>query len=220
MTRIDVERIVAEAREKGERPNLRGLDLRGLDLSELDLRWVDLCNANLRNASLRGADLRWADMCGTNLCRADLSGANLRLVDLTGSNLRLASLCGSDLILADLRWANLRGTNLRGADLYKTKGGPVTLPITPSGDGFLAPTPEGWRVTIGCWQHRTLDDLRVLVTDPDAEWPEATGKERERRRPLLATVLAFCEAHIAYHADVVFELAAWWEGSMTNTLEV
>ena len=155
MTREDVERIVAEARRKGERPDLRGLDLSGLDLSVLDLS---------------GADLRWANPSG----------------------------------------ANLSGADLRGANLLRVSGGLVALPSTPSGDGYLAPTSEGWSVTIGCWQYATVDDLRVLVTDPEVEWPEATGDERERRRPLLAAVLAFCDAHTAYHSGVIDDLAARW----------
>ena len=170
MTRERVEQILAEASEKGERPDLREASLRGDDLRGADLRWADLREASLRGAILHGADLRWAD-----------------------------------LREADLRWADLHGASLRGV-----LGGLVALPTTPSGAGYLAPTSEGWRVTIGCWRDHTLDDLRVLVADPEAEWPEATGDERERRRPLLAAVLAFCEAHAAYHSEVIDDLAARW----------
>lgn len=219
MTRIDVERIVAEAREKGERPDLRGANLQGVNLSGLDLRWTDLCNANLRNASLRGVDLRWADLCNANLRWAILTDVNLTLADLTGADLIWADLHGADLRWANLRWANLRGTNLFRADLYKANGGLVALPTTPSGDGFLVPTRGGWRVSIGCWRDATLDDLRYLVTDLNAEWPEATGDERERRRPILAAILAFCDAHVAYHEGIIDGLSARWGGSTTNTLE-
>ena len=84
------------------------------------------------------------------------------------------------------------------------------MPIsTPSGDGYLLPTPDGWRITIGCWRNHTLDDLRDLITDK-TEWPEATGEERERRRPILAAVLDLAEAHTEYHADIVQTLAKKW----------
>ena len=84
------------------------------------------------------------------------------------------------------------------------------MPIsTPSGGGYLLPTPDGWRINIGCWRNRTLEDLRALIEDR-AEWPEATGKERERRRPILAAVLALAEAHTEYHAELVPALAKKW----------
>ena len=108
------------------------------------------------------------------------------------------------LSLADLTGANLTDADLRGADLW---GG---MPIsTPSGEGYLIPTPDGWHITIGCWRNHTLDDLRALIEDR-AEWPEATGTLRERRRPILAAVLTIAEAHTEYHADIVQTLAKKW----------
>ena len=84
------------------------------------------------------------------------------------------------------------------------------MPIsTPSGEGYLIPTPDGWHITIGCWRNHTLDDLRALIEDR-AEWPEATGTLRERRRPILAAVLTIAEAHTEYHADIVQTLAKKW----------
>ena len=115
----------------------------------------------------------------------------------------------TDLWHADLRHANLSGANLRDANLSGANlwGG---MPIsTPSGDGYLLPTPDGWRITIGCWSDRTLDELRDLIEDR-AEWPEATGTLRERRRPILAAVLTIAEAHTEYHADIVQTLAKKW----------
>ena len=134
-------------------------------------------------------DLRGANLRGAILGGADLSGANLRGANLTG---------------ADLTGANLRGADLWGANYW---GG---MPIsTPSGEGYLIPTPDGWRITIGCWRDHTLDDLRALIEDR-AEWPEATGTLRERRRPILAAVLTIAEAHTEYHADLVPALAKKW----------
>ena len=140
------------------------------------LRGADLCGANLRGANLSRADLSRADLCGANLREAYLRGANLSRADLTW---------------ADLSWAKL--------------GGAITFTNLPSGDGRLIPTPDGWQITIGCWRHKTLDDLRALIAD-ETEWPEATGAERERRRPILAGLLAMCEAQIAAHPDIVNEL--------------
>ena len=170
--------------------NLWGADLRGANLGGADLGGADLRGANLGGANLGGANLWGADLRGANLGGADLRGANLRGADLRG---------------ADLRGANLTGANLTGANYW---GG---MPIsTPSGEGYLIPTPDGWHITIGCWRNHTLDDLRALIEDR-AEWPEATGTLRERRRPILAAVLTIAEAHAEYHADLIPALAKKWD---------
>ena len=110
----------------------------------------------------------------------------------------------TEAVLCDLLGtADLGGANLWGANL----GGAMSI-STPSGSGYLVPTAEGWRITIGCWPDKTLDDLRTLVAGDD--WPESTGAERERRRPVMAGLLALCEAHVVYHAAVVPALAAKW----------
>ena len=155
--------------------------------------------ANLRGANLRGANLRGANLRGANLWGADLRGANLRGANLSDANLRSADLSG-----ANLRGANLWGMDLGSADL----GGGMAI-STPSGDGYLIPTPDGWRITIGCWRNHTLDDLRALIADKTG-WPEATGEERERRRPILAAVLNLAQAHAEYHADLIPALAKKW----------
>ena len=46
----------------------------------------------------------------------------------------------------------------------------------------------GWKITIGCWANKTLEDLRAIVEGDD--WPESKGVERERLRPIMAGVLA------------------------------
>ena len=124
---------------------------------------------------------------------ADLRYANLRDADLRGANLRYAN----------LRDADWWGANLRGADWW----GGVSL-NTPSGAGYLIPTPAGWKITIGCWANKTLKDLRAIVEGDD--WPESKGVERERRRPIMAGVLALCEAHAEYYSEIVSELAKKW----------
>ena len=86
------------------------------------------------------------------------------------------------------------------------------LPIQAgaSGDGFMVPTPDGWRITIGCWRNKTLDDLRDLIEDR-VDWPQARGEERERRRPMLRAVLATCEAHIEQQPeDIIDKLHERW----------
>lgn len=145
----------------------------------------------------------------TTLRGANLSYAPLRKADLWDEDLQDTNLGGADLTDVELDRANLAGVNLEDANLADSNhwGG---MPIsTPSGDGYLIPTPDGWRITIGCWRNRTLDELRDLIEDR-AEWPEARGTLRERRRPILAAVLNLAEAHTEYHAHLVPALAKKW----------
>ena len=193
LTREDVERIIAEARRDGRRPDLRWANLRGANLREADLR----------GANLREADLRWADLREADLREADLRGANLR-----GANLR-----GADLRWADLRGANLREADLREADLRGAIGlsGVASLSLSglPSGLANLWPTPDGWRVSVGCWAG-TVDDLATLIEGEEG-WPEANApEERALRRPGLRMWIALCRDHIARHPDVVPELVRLW----------
>jgi len=197
------------ARSRGVRPEapdayLCGADLRGAYLRDADLRGANLCGANLRGANLRGADLRDADLRGADLCGANLCGAYLRGADLRGAYLCGANLRGADLRDADLRYADLRGADWRGADW---RG--LHIDGLPSGQVTLTPTPEGWDLTIGCWQHKTLADLAALIAG-EITPPEARGPEIERRRPSWVAVLALCEAHAGMHPDVIEALAAKW----------
>ena len=179
--------------------NLQGANLQGENLQDTDLQGANLGNANLQGADLRNADLRDADLQG-----ADLRYANLRYANLWGTDLEGADLQGANLGNANLRYANLRDANLRDANLW---GGMAIS--TPSGSGYFIPTAEGWRITIGCWSNKTLDELRALV-ETDVDWPEATGVERDRRRPILAAQLALCEAHAEYHTDKLTTAVEKW----------
>ena len=101
----------------------------------------------------------WRDANPTTRLNEKLLLEILGLKTLWGANLRGVDLWGANLRGADLRGTNLWGTNLWDADLW---GG---LPIsTPSGSGYLVPTPDGWRITIGCWGSKnSLESMRVAV---------------------------------------------------------
>ena len=132
--------------------------------------------------------------------------ANATTPDLRGANLRGANLWG-----ADLRGAYLQHANLQYADLRGTSGASgVAMGVSglPSGTSTLYPTPDGWRLTVGCWQG-TPDTLRTMIAS-DYGWPEATGAECARRRPSLQALLALCDDHIARHPDTITDLAAKW----------
>ena len=123
----------------------------------------------------------------------------LGLRTLRYADIRYANLQGANLQVANLQYANLQGANIPGL-----------VPLqTPSGSGWIIPTPAGWIITIGCWRDHTIEDLRDLVEDR-TEWPEATGPEREARRPALAAVLALAEANAAYYAHVITDLKVRW----------
>ena len=202
------------ARSRGVRPEAPDADLRGADLRD-----ADLCDAYLRGAYLRGADLCGANLRGAYLRDADLCDADLRDADLRGADLRDAYLRGADLRDADLRGAYLRGAylrdadlrdaDLRGADWRDADWRGLHIDGLPSGQVTLTPTPEGWDLTIGCWQHKTLADLAALIAG-EITPPEARGPEIERRRPSWVAVLALCEAHAGMHPDVIEALAAKW----------
>jgi hypothetical protein len=149
-------------------------------------------DADLRDADLRGANLRGADLRGADLSGADLRGANLRDADLRGANLRDA----------DLRGADLSGANLRGADLRGTCWTGLRVEGLASGQATLVPGPDGWRLSVGCWGPRTLEDFARIISG-EVLPPEARGVEIDRRRPSWVALLALCEAHIAMHPDEI-----------------
>ena len=164
-------------------------------------RIVSEDRANATTPDLRGANLRGADLRGANLRGADLWDANLQYANLQYANLWDANLQYANLQYANLQYANLRGTS--GAS-----GVAMGVSGLPSGTSTLYPTPDGWRLTVGCWQG-TPDTLRTMIAS-DYGWPEATGAECARRRPSLQALLALCEDHIARHPDTITDLAAKW----------
>ena len=110
---------------------------------------------------------------------------------------------------ANLQGANLRGADLWGANLWGADGDILAVPCgLPSGQALLVPTPGGWVFRVGCWVG-TVEDLRILIAADDG-WPEATGDEVARRRPILTALCDLADAHMAYNADVVPALAQKW----------
>ena len=88
MTRDEALRIVHEARERGERPDLHGADLSGANLSWDNLSEANLRRANLHGANLHGANLSWADLHGADLHGA--AGGLLAIDGLPSGDVRLA----------------------------------------------------------------------------------------------------------------------------------
>ena len=153
-------------------------------------------NGTVLYTAQSAADVRAAVLEAAK-AKADLRGADLRGADLRG---------------ADLRGANLRGADLRGANLQGAAGGLLAIDGLPSGSVRLAPTPDGWALRVDCWGDGTAtygpDALRDLIAGTD--WPEARGKEQDRRRPGLAALADLCDAHIAMWPDLVPDLAKQW----------
>ncbi|WP_461004687.1 pentapeptide repeat-containing protein [Trueperella pyogenes] len=158
----------------------------------------------LQGANLRGANLWDANLRGANLWDANLRGANLRGANLRGANLRGANLRGANLRGANLWDANLRGANLQG----NTSGSILQIAGLHPYSAVLTPTPKGWTLRVGCWRG-TPATLRELAAQ-DHGWPEATGEEIVRRRPLLYAIADMCETHIANHQGLIEQLAKKW----------
>ena len=137
MTRERVAEIIAAARDKGERPNLRDANLGYLNLSGMNLYAADMTGANLT---------------GANIPYSNLHGANLRVADLSYTTLR-----GANLDCADLTGANLTGAYLPG----------LALQGLPSGVLVFTPTPGGWFITIGCWDGTLAELRELIAGDDD-----------------------------------------------------
>lgn len=148
---------------------------------------------DLRWANLRRVDLSWADLHGVDLRGADLSGADLRVADLHGGDLSGVDLRGADLYEANLCGGLWDGLCIDGIHPYRC---------------LLAPTPDGWEVTVGCWSG-TVTELRSLIASDDG-WPEATGEQIAERRPPLSAFCDLCDVHMAAHPSVIVNLAARW----------
>ena len=160
--------------------------------------------------SLYGADLTGANLRGANLWDANLTDADLTDADLTGANLRGANLRGANLTDADLTGAKLTDANLTGADLTGSTGGVAQVNNIYPYAATTQPTPDGWYVRVGCWYGALANLHKIATSDNDEDWPEATGTERERRRPLLKAILTVFDAHVSSHPDIIDDLAKRW----------
>lgn len=121
---------------------------------------------------------------------------------------KFPDLRGADMRGANLYDADLYGADLRGANLYDARWGGLEINRLPSGTLHLTPTPEGWRITLGCW-NGTPDQLRDLIAQ-DQGWPDAEGDEITRRRPYIEAALALCDLHMQDHAETITMLAEKW----------
>lgn len=214
MTSHQVADIIAAARAKAEWP-----DLSCLDLSGLDLRYMNLSGADFTGSSLASADLRYSDLSGAQFIRANLSRARLSVTNLRDANfhgadlggatlryadLRSAYLYRADLRRADLRYANLYDVDLYDADLRHAQLTGLLIDGLPSGHLIFIPTPDGWHLTVGCWEG-TTDELREMIAK-DNGWPEARGKEISLRRPILEAMASACDSYAAANPDAVADV--------------
>lgn len=214
MTSQQVEGIIAAACARCEWPDLSGLDLSGLSLTYLNLSGADFTGSDLRGSDLRYSNLSGATLTRANLDRARLSGSDLRDAIFCEANLRAATLRYADLSSAyvyrtnlrytDLRHANLSGVDLYDADIRYAQLTGLLIDGLPSGHLIFIPTPEGWSLTIGCWEG-TPDELREMIAK-DEGWPEARGREVALRRPMLEAMADACDSYAAANPDAVAEV--------------
>ena len=129
------------------------------------------------------------------------AGSNLRYSNLSYSNLSYSNLSGSDLSGSDLSGSDLSGSDLRGTTCLSVTG-------LPSGHAILAPLPEGWRLTIGCW-NGTVPELRELIAK-DTGWPEASGEQIAARRPMLTALADMCDAWTATNGIALQQVQDKW----------
>jgi uncharacterized protein YjbI with pentapeptide repeats len=191
--------------------DFEGADLRGASLHEANAAWVNFEGAQLQGVNLEGANLVSANLKGADLEDASLMDANAACANFEGANLCDVVARCADLQSVKLEGANLEGTDLRCTNLYGAgEWGGLVFGAGADGDGYLVPTPAGWRVTLDYSTAQELDWLRDLIADR-VDWPGASGPEPERRRPMIRAVLALCEAHIAQQpADIIDGLAERW----------
>lgn len=216
MTRERVEGMAAAARDKDTRLDLRDLDLSGLDLSYLDLPYADLRRSNLtrtnfRHSNLSGASFTRAKMNNAYLCGANFYNAYFCEADLGGSIARHANFHGAYLYRTDMRHVKLRHSNLTDVDLHDADLRYASLigllaSGMPSGNLTFIPTPEGWHLTIGCWEGTTAE-LRAMIAKDDG-WPEAEGEKITARRPMLEAAADMCDAYAAAHTEALAEAKA------------
>jgi len=140
LTRTHVIARIAEARRRGQGPQLVGANLThaslaGLNLERAFLQGANLQGANLKGTTLAGAYLQHANLAGADLAGADLEGTNLQHANLKDANLTDAKLEGTNFSQASLEGTTINGTQLgraylgtRDIDRATTAHGPFTPP--------------------------------------------------------------------------------------------
>ncbi len=204
LSREGVERVVEEAREKGKRPNLNGVDLRlmdfrGANLSETNLVETDLRGANLSETNLSGVDLREANLRETNLSKANLSEANL-----SGVNLRGANLSEANLSEADLSWAYLRETIISDLDLRQVKGLKQINHNGPSTIGTNTLVKSQGQIPIEFLRGCGLSDLEIEIVklhNPNLYADEFTLITYELHRLRFGDAIKFNSCFISYSSQ-------------------
>lgn len=194
--------------------NLNSADLREMNFTGAILRYANLTNAHLdgavlESALLSNADLSGADLTEANLHRATAMEVNFSHAILTEANLSGAWLSGSNLKHARLVKVNFLGTDLRQVILsaYGWVGGILEVTGIHEYQAQFIPTPSGWVLKVGCWQG-TVGEFREMIAGED--WPATPPERQAAKRPALEALAAMCEAHVAQHSNLIYDLRQVW----------
>lgn len=173
ITTEEVLQIVYFARERGEQPDLSGLDMRGLDLRGCDMRWSNLSGCDLRGCDLRGSNLTKAIMTGANFSGCDMRESNLSEcvmigTDLSGSCMRGSNLTKTIVIGCYLIGCDLRGSNLSGSDMRECKGLPRPINYKDVRVGMIVERRKGDYYVGG--RVATIDNFYILTDTSTPLW--------------------------------------------------
>lgn len=220
MNHQETVQAIQQSRDKGTQP-VHKANLKQAYLPEVDFYDTNLEKANLQSATLYEADMWDAYAPEANFSRAYLKHATLRdgcfnranfqNSDLYGANLAGTQLCNANLTYANLHGANLTDIDLYNADLRNTHWDGLRIDGLDSGVLDFYPTPNGWQLSIGCWENKTIEDLEHLFECGDEDWPEASGEERVNRQKLLQATIPLLEAHMTQNNNVIKELEKKWK---------
>lgn len=183
ITAEEVLQIVYFTRERGEQPDLSGLDMRGLDLRGLDMRWSNLSGSNLSGCDMQWSNFAGCDLRGSNLTKAIMTGANFSECDMRESNLSECVMIGTDLIGSCMRRSNLteafmswvylngcdlRGANLSGSDMRECKGLPRPIKYEDVRVGMIVERRKGDYYVGG--RVATIDNYYILTDTKTPLW--------------------------------------------------
>lgn len=203
--------------------NLSGSNMSGAVLTGSDLRWAKLVRAYLRGVemsrvNMHGATMNWTNMSHVNLRQATLDKSELRRAslyraNLTGVSARDTNLYGANLCMSEMRLINLQDSNLDksdldGSNLSGAGGSVLSIVGLHHYQCILKPTPRGWRVDIGCWRDKTVNELQELINGD--KWPSAIGAEVDDLRPRLQTFINMSHAHMEAHHEALEIAQRYW----------